>query len=272
MAAKETWTRDGVKRRLLARFYTRFHMSLILASSAMAAMVTNWALLQIGVGSMLARYPVAIAMAYVTFLGCVGLWLRYVGLGGKDRQEDGSHLLDGADVPNIRIGGSSGGGGGGGGLGGRGGSFDGGGASTAWTEGSANARMPMVAVADGKGGSDLGKGLGDIAGGGDGDFALLLLAIALILAILAASGYLIFMAPDILTEAAFGALLAGTLAKRSRREDAGGWVSGVVKKTWWPFALVLLVAMILAGYCAAHYPQAKTIRQAFDAATSKIEP
>jgi hypothetical protein len=30
-------------------------------------------------------------------------------------------------------------------------------------------------------------------------------------------------------------LLAGGLARRTKRETAVGWIAGVVKKTWWPF-------------------------------------
>ncbi len=91
---------------------------------------------------------------------------------------------------------------------------------------------------------------------------LIVLGLLLALAIFASSGYLIWTAPDILTEAAFGAMLAGGLARPARNEGAAGWLAGVVKKTWWPFALVLVVALAFASYSANHYPQAKTFREA----------
>ncbi len=292
MAPRLGWTREGVKRRLAQRFYTRFHMSLILSSSGLAAMLASWALLHAGVGSMLVRYPVALVAAYCTFLLGVWVWLRYVGITGSDGTA-GRSLLDGADLPDIRIGGGSGGGSGsGGGLVKGGGSFDGGGASASWAEArapgvpsnlqtgafmaaaspdasapDAGADMPSLAKASGggsgKSGSSFDFSLGDL----DGDaIVLLVLALALIAAIFFTSGYLVWFAPDILSEAAFGALLAGGLARRSKNEDAAGWVSGVVKKTWWPFAVVLVVAVAFAGYAAKHYPQAHTFRQAVAAA------
>jgi hypothetical protein len=36
----------------------------------------------------------------------------------------------------------------------------------------------------------------------------------------------------------------------------------VVKKTWWPFAVVLVAAIAFAWYVHTHYPQASTFRQA----------
>ncbi len=97
---------------------------------------------------------------------------------------------------------------------------------------------------------------------------LVILAIALVAGIVVASGYLVWAAPDILSEAAFGAVLAGGLARRSRNEDAMGWVTGVVKKTWWPFAIVLVLAIAFAGYAASHYPQARTFKEALSMAVA----
>jgi hypothetical protein len=246
-----------VKRYLVQRFYTRFHMSLILSSSGLAAMLASWALLHAGVHSMLVRYPVATGVAYFTFLSGVWLWLRYAGLGRGSGA--GRDLLESADIPDIPVGGGSGGSGPGsvGGLGRGGGTFDGGGASSSWAEARTPA-LPAGGSASHGGGFSLGD-FGDL----DGDaIALLAMALAVVAAIFLASGYLIWFAPDILSEAAFGALLAGGLARRSKREDAAGWMAGVAKKTWWPFAIVLAVAIAFAWYCANHYPQARTFKEA----------
>ncbi len=95
---------------------------------------------------------------------------------------------------------------------------------------------------------------------------LLLLAVAVIALILFLSGFLIWFAPDILTEAAFGALLSGGLAKRAKQHDAGGWVGGVVRKTWWLFAIVLAASTALGGWASSHYPEARTLHQAVNMA------
>ena len=306
MTTPAPWTRERVKRYLVQRFYTRFHMSLILTSSGLAAMLASAGLLWLGVTAMLVRYPIAITLAYLTFLGGVALWIRYVGL--RDESGAGRSLLESADIPDIGTSGRGGSGSGSlGGLGRGGGSFDGGGASSSWVEGArapampANVQAQAFAVASapdgaadspivstttggGKGISGGDSGGGDSGGGGSGGsgrdsgsssfslgdigdldgeaIVLLILALAAIAAIFFASGYLVWFAPDILTEAAFGAMLAGGLVRRSKREDAEGWVAGVVKKTWWPFALVLAVALVFAGYSAAHYPAARTFKEA----------
>jgi hypothetical protein len=263
------WTRDRIRRYLVQRFYTRFHMSLILASSGLAAMLGNWALLHAaGVTDMWIRYPVAVSLSYLTFLSGIWLWLQYVGLGQETRQSES--LVDGLEVPDVSLGG-----GGSGGdalpeaIGKGGGQFGGGGASGSWGEG-----QPVEAIvgdggaleSSGSGSSGGSFKLGDLGDlNGDG-IVLLLLALALVAAIFLASGYVIWFAPDILSEAAFGATLAAGLAKSAKRHHDGGWVAGVVAKTWWPFAIVLGLAQSVAVYAAVNYPAASTLRQAISMA------
>ncbi len=274
---KSGWTRASLKGYLAKRYDTRFHMSLILASTCLVGMITSWSLLHAGVHDMRVRYPLVLVVAYLAFLCGVWIWLRLAGFssGGtksKSSLADGSNLLD---LPSGTGGGSGGGGLKiGGGLGRGGGTFDGGGASSAWA---GDARTPMlamnsqspamaeVAAGDGAAGHDgglLGKAAGGLSGIDSDGLVLLLLGLLLALVVFASSGYLIWTAPDILTEAAFGAMLAGGLARPARNESAAGWIAGVVKKTWWPFALVLVVALAFASYSASHYPQAKTFREA----------
>jgi hypothetical protein len=263
-------TREGLKAALMRRYSPRLHMSLILAACGLAAMCTSWSLLHMGVHSMLARYPIAISLAYVTFLVGVWTWLRAMGFIHSDGSARSS--FDGGNV-DIPV--SSGGGGGGGSslslprVGG--GNFDGGGASASFAE---NQAMPMAMMSNqpapttglgkiGGGGGSSSKGGGLSLDGIDGDGAVvILLGIALVAIVLVTSGYLIWCAPDVLSEAAFGAALTGTLARSARKQAPNGWVEGVVKKTWWPFAVVLVAAIAFAWYVHTHYPQASTFRQA----------
>lgn len=293
-------TRESLKQRLVTRLWVRFHMSLILMACGMSAMLASALLLKVGVGSMLVRYPVAIAVAYGIFLLGVWLWVKYADHSLQDpaagddappssRAAKNSRSGDwGLDLPSGGGGGGSSSGGGGA-FSGKGGGFDGGGASASWAEGAPRVPMggqnanPNAFLSSSK--SDWAQPVGDSGGGSAGtsgggkgggfdigldiDFeglVLVVLAIALVAAIAVASGYLVWAAPDILTEAAFGAVLAGGLARRSREQDAMGWMAGVVKKTWWPFAVVLVLAMAFAGWARTYYPQAHTFRQAFDAA------
>ena len=260
------WTREGVKAHLERRYSTRLHMAAILAASGLVAMLASSILLSLGVTSMMVRYPVGIVLSYLTFLTGVFVWLRLMGL--RTNSGAKTDLADAADVADLSWGSSGGSGGGGSGFSlprAGGGMFDGGGANASFAQ--AEARMPLMAGNPGSGsgataksGSSLGFDLGDV----DGEaIALLLLALLLVAVVFATSGYLIWMGPDILAEAAFGALLAGGLARRTKNETAAGWIAGVVKKTWWPFAVVLVVAVILAGYAQKHYPAAQTLKQAF---------
>jgi hypothetical protein len=261
------WTRERFKAALERRYSPRMHMSLILAASGFSAMLTSTILHGAGIQLMLVRYPAAIAMAYAIFLVGVWTWLRVMGFvdnAGK-RPSKGSNLISDIDLPSG--GGSGGGSWGGGGASriplprGGGGSFDGGGASASFAEG----RAPLVAtnLNAPRGSGVAGKAAGGLLDGLDGDgIVLLLLALALAAAIFVTSGYLVWCAPDVLTEAAFGAALAGSLAKPTRNETPHGWIGGVVRKTWWPFAIVMVVALIFAAYAHAFFPQAATFRQA----------
>ena len=269
--------REQFKAALARRYSPRVHMSLILAASGFASMVTSWFLLHAGVHSMVVRYPIAITLSYVVFLLGVWTWLCAMGYMGGKSKGSGFDI----DIPSGS-GGSGGGGGGGGGGGsgvsiprGGGGSFDGGGASASFTDG----RVPVVMNLQAQGAdaptqvaasaAKSGKGGGFDLGGIDGDgIVLIVLAIALVAVIFVTSGYLIWSAPDVLTEAAFGAALTGTLSRPTAANTSSGWVAGVVKKTWWPYALVLVAAMVFAGYAAAHFPEAHTFKQAIHMAVA----
>ena len=261
------WTREKVKRYLVQRFYTRFHMSLILASSALAAMLANWLMLHGGVHAMWLRYPLAVSIAYLVFLAGVRLWLQYMGLmRSSDTQ---SSLVENLDVPDISLGG--------GGakvelpeaLPRGGGQFGGGGAHGSWTEANPARAFAATSRTGDSPSAGIGAELGNFADLDGEGLVLLLLALLLIASLFLLSGYVIWFAPDILGEAAIGALLAGGLAKPAKRQDNDGWVAGVVKKTWWPFAIVLVLSLAFAAYAATHYPEAKTFRQAVGTAAGK---
>ena len=271
----ETQLREHVKRYLVQRFYTRFHMSLILMSAGFAAMLGNWLLLHWGVGKMWLRYPVAITLSYLTFLAGVWLWLQYMSFRRDGISERSS--LDGGDVLDIgNVNFGSGGGGSSGApdvVGGGGGTFDGGGASGDWADANPVQSLvgnPTPGVASPSGGA--GNTFGDI-GSKFGDFfdldgeaiVLIVLALLLVCSVMVLSGYIVWFAPDILGEAVFGATLAGGLARTAKRQDAEGWIMGVVKKTWWPFAIVFAAAMAFAIYAAIHFPAAKTFGEALAA-------
>lgn len=274
--------RERIKHYLVQRFYTRFHMSLILISAGLAAMVASWGLLHLGVGRMWIRYPVAVTASYLTFLAGVWLWIQYIEWrkGGAEQDAASANkrsLADGGDALDLVTSGPSGGGGNVGGveipnvLRGGGGGFDGGGAAGTWDD-----VVPVQSLTGNPGGGisvpsggSSGSGLSDIFDFGDLDgdaLILIVLALLLIGSLLFVSGYILWFAPDILTEAIFGAALAGGVARAAKRQDSEGWVMGVVKKTWWPFAIVFALAMAFAVFAQIHYPAAKTFGEAIQLA------
>ncbi len=286
----EGLSRERIKRYLLQRFYTRFHMSLILASAGFAAMVSNWGLMHAGFGKMWMRYPVAIAFSYLTFLSGIWLWLRYMGFcQSKAKVSVPSHLpastvLDGVDLSNLSLAGNLGGQVGRGIPAGTpdvfqsgGGNFDGGGASGEW-QGDLNNATPAQALMasamnnatpDESSAGGLKEAIGDFGGFSDldGEGAVVMaVAFLLIGSALLLSGYIVWFAPDILGEAVFGATLAGGLAHATKNHHEEGWVMGVVRKTWVPFAVVLVLAMAFAILAAAYFPEAVTFRQTLHAA------
>ncbi len=275
-----TWTRDKAKAFIERRYNTRVHMSLILSACGLTAMLASAFMLHYGVTSMLVRYPLAMLLAYVMFFVGVWTWLRVTGL--VDNSGGRKTRLDGTDALDLLPGGGSSGGSGGsiasGGVRGGGGTFDGGGASASFAEG----RAPLMAAglsedsavrapaprssASSSVSSSRSKG-SSLFDGLDGDgIVLLILAALLVVVVFVASGYLIWCAPDVLTEAAFGAMLTGTLARPTAQHSTTGWIAGVISKTWWPFAIVLLAAVAFAAYAGVHYPDAHTFRQAIAAA------
>jgi hypothetical protein len=81
---EEAWRievyRERLKRSIPARFFQRFHVSLILAGSIFAGWAVDVLLLQSGLRPMLLRFPLAILCAYCAFIGGARLWLDYSGI------------------------------------------------------------------------------------------------------------------------------------------------------------------------------------------------
>ena len=60
--AGSRWTRESFKATLSRRYSPRLHMSCILAACGLTSMLASWFMLDLGIHSMLLRYPVAIAL------------------------------------------------------------------------------------------------------------------------------------------------------------------------------------------------------------------
>jgi hypothetical protein len=233
------------KQRILHTYFVRCGMSLILAVVVASGLLTSKLLLECGLLSLRVRYPIALFASFLAFLLLIKVWIWYVFCRRSAV----------VDLTNIDAGG---GGGNSGSMRFGGGDSGGGGASDSWEEGSpaqftAGASRSSPGGGGGGGGFDLD--LGD-------DWAILLLIAALVLAIVGAGGYLIYTAPNILPEAAWQVALASGLARISKPTAHQNWLTGVLRASGIPFAVVLIFVVALAWVAQDHCPGAVKLAEA----------
>jgi len=90
-----------------------------------------------------------------------------------------------------------------------------------------------------------------------------------LLVIFGAGAYLVYAAPEILAEAAFEALLAAGLIKASRKITRRGWIGSVLRATWVPFVIVLLMTGIFGWVAQNLYPDAARIADILSSSSSE---
>ncbi|MBS1825520.1 MAG: hypothetical protein JST93_09385 [Acidobacteria bacterium] len=214
------------KKQIARKYFVRVHMSLIVAGTVGGGVLMSRLLWKAGMGSVMLRYALDVAGAYLMFLILVKLWLWYVHSGEVSTPGidfDPEDVIDGvdmvADVSQQSVASSGGGG--------------------SWFS------FPDIGL--------------DVDGEG---CLLILLFLALVFLVVLAGGYLVWMAPEILGEAAFDAVVAGSLARVASRAERAGWVVGVVRATIIPFAVVFAMTMVLAYFIQDLCPSASTLREA----------
>ena len=270
---------ERVRRLLMRRGLPRVLMSLILAATGAAGFLVSFALLHVGVTRMWLRYPVAVLAAYGVFLFLLRVWLHLQRHSWTDLLPDDLNLLnadalsDGAHDAAV----SSFGGGG---------DFAGAGAGGTWQQGGVSAATSdITGHAGGDAGVGGGVGVGgrgggrasgssgrggtgfDLLGGlsfDDEGCAFFLLAVALIVAGLLASLYVVYAAPTLLAELLVeGILLSGLYRGMKKGAQQGDWLRAVVRRTWLP-ALLTLTLFAAAGYLLQRAaPRARSIGEAW---------
>lgn len=85
--------RDKLRRSLAARFYLRFHVSLILGAAIVGGWAFDVALLHAGMTSIAWRLSLAVLAAYGIFALGVWMWLRYSGIGEYVKRTKAEALL-----------------------------------------------------------------------------------------------------------------------------------------------------------------------------------
>jgi hypothetical protein len=242
--------------RLAAHVAVRFHMGLIFAATAGAAVLASWLLMRAGVDALALRYGLAVVTAYLVFFLLVRAWIDYVTSAGvRDRS---------LDLPDVRAPGERGGEPAA--FAPQGGRFGGAGASGSFDEPPVYRSLAEARTATARAGGL--RGGGDVGGprGADADWIwidpdeglVVVLGLLLVATGLGAVAvWLVWQAPVILPEAAFEALLASGLVQAADRSEARGWTRGVLRSTLLPF-LFVLAAAVAAGWavqeaCPAAY-------------------
>lgn len=248
------------------RFSVRFHMTLLLFGVFISGLLFSKVLLELGMRSMWARYLIAVCASYAVFFLLMRIWLWHVtGLPNDRRslpdvdiaepidlgQMSGDAIQGGASAVHKVVDSAVG----------HGGDFGGGGASDVWgyqSIASNSVRSSTTSAGASHHGSSGGGGF-DL-----GDEAVVLIALALLaLAIFGAGAYLVYAAPEILSEAAFQALLAAGLIKASTKMTRQGWMGSVLRATCVPFLVVLLMTGIFGWVAHTHYPHATRLADIF---------
>lgn len=249
---------------LKERLFLRFHMSLILVGTALIGLLASKLLLMSHVTNVVVRYPLAVVVAYLAFFGFIKLWLAYITPSRNRSSYDAADAVadaatsipdfSGARMPSPPIFG-----------GGGGGTFGGGGASGSFEVAGPDAAA-FNTISDAAGG--IGKTTGDAAGDAasgileEGGWVLIILGV--LLAIVFGAGlYIVYDAPFILTEAAFDFVLSASLLKGARKMDDAGWTGSVLRTTWKPFMVVLMIALIGAAVIHSLYPEVKKMSEIF---------
>jgi hypothetical protein len=239
-----------VQRRLSAESYPRLTVMSALAMSGGCAFLVSVSGLRLGLRGMHVRYFLASLAGYLVFLGCIRLWIAYerrrLGLTGQadlTASKNNASLDLGDVVPDIDL--LPGRGGGSGPslnlfAGGRSG---GGGGGAMWAGPVGPDTAPASSLSNAA-----GSAAEKIAGAIDlDDLKWLLVALAAALGSLLAVCWIIYVAPVLLAEVALDAALVSTAYRRLSRQDREAWTSAVLRRTWLP-ATVIVVMMTLMGW------------------------
>lgn len=202
----------------------------IVALSGFAGFLVSFALLSAGWDSMAWRYGIAGAGAYATFLCLLAVYVAWQ-RSGRELDPDPTDVFDLADlslttaeeaVPNFS-----------------GGRSGGGGAANGWDS----------SVAE-PGGSWFDA---------DVDFGFALIALAAIAACALAVSWVLWAAPALLAEVLVDAVIVGTVSKQLGSIERRDWTATVLRRTWFP-AAVMVLTLVVGGWALQQaVPDAKSI-------------
>jgi hypothetical protein len=222
--------------------FPRVQILIILSLAGLVAFGSSVLGLRAGLVHMGVRYPLAALVGYLAFLALIRAWIAIQRARWQKRDVTGGpdfNPIDAVDLGDLIASGAQGSEaapfpGLGGGLSG------GGGASGEWLEAVRTPPMDRAPGAALKAAGDGGWSV-DV----DDAWPLVLAAICVAGGVIALA-YVVYAAPVLLAEVALDAALVTAAYRRLRRNDARNWIGSVVRRTWGP-AVVLVVMLAVAG-------------------------
>lgn len=230
-------------------------MLVLVAVTAACGLLSSALLLHAGVTRMAVRYPLAVGLAYLAFLGLVAIWLRRFQLRARDSRgsEDGGVVFDivelpvdamWSDAPTSDSGGGPG--------------FGGGGSSRSWSEATANTVTTHSPAPSST--ADLETSVGGGWGVDLDEGALWLIPVAVIgLLALGVLIYVVYIAPALFAELLLDAGLAAGLYRLLTRVERRSWLTTAIRNTVVPAALVAALLAVSGLIMQAVYPDTVSV-------------
>ena len=218
--------------------FPRLQMLLLVALTGASGFVASYILLHTGLVEMWLRYLASFGVAYLMFLVLLWLWSR-------------TRAEDYADIPDVSGSPSSGSGSSGASYGGKGGEFGGGGARGSF-DGS-DESIPIIGDAGGSG----GDGLGSVADAGE--FAIPLVVLVLMGAMIYSSLFVIYSAPTLFAELLVDGVLSASLYRKLRGLETRHWLETALRRTAWPFIFTAAIVSASGWAMTLYAPEAHSI-------------
>lgn len=236
-----------MRRHLESEGFPRLQMILIVSITGGAGFLASFVLLHAGLIEMWLRYLSAFGVAYVVFLILLWLWLRtsasdYADLGDLANLVPSPSPSNASSLPRVPqpI------------FSGKGGTADGGGASGNFELADSDALSMPDEVTD-----SAGKVFSAAA---DADeFAVPLIVLVLLGALLLSSFWIVYSAPVLFAELMVDGVLAASLYRRLRGVQADHWMLTAVRRTLWPFMLTALLFAASGWWMQETVPEARSI-------------
>jgi hypothetical protein len=233
-----------LRRKLERDGHPRLQMLLIVAITGSVGFLSSFVFLQAGITAMWLRYLLAFGIAYLAFLFLLWLWLHtkaedyndFPDFSGLGTSRDSHNVL-----PTIS---------------GKGGQFGGGGASYSYSHPLEAPTVDPSAIATDDGGS-VGEALGTAASAEE--FAIPLLILVVLGALLLSSLWVIYSAPVHFAELLVDGALAAGLYHRLRKLEYQHWLETAIRRSIWPFVLTAIIVGAAGWGMQLYAPQAHSL-------------